>query len=48
MRFNVTLKDKLGSYHEETVIANNKYEAQKNVERDNPCCTIVDSQWVYK
>ena len=44
MRFKITLEDKLGHYHEDTVIANHKYEAQKNVARDNPSLAIVDSQ----
>mgnify|MGYP004375825983 CR=1 FL=1 len=40
--------NELGKRHEETVIANNEREAQRNVEIFNPNSTVLEAKWVYK
>ena len=48
MRFKVFMVNKLGNYHEETVIANNEKEAKRNVQTFNPNSTVLEAKWVYK
>tara|TARA_Y100001968_G_C19030360_1_gene559532 strand:+ start:62 stop:208 length:147 start_codon:yes stop_codon:yes gene_type:complete len=48
MRYKVTMIDKFGKLYEETIIANNEYEAKINVHSSNPTSKIVDAKWVYK
>ena len=48
MRFKVYMIDDLGNNHEETVIANNEKEAQRNVQTINPNSSILEAKWVYK
>ena len=37
-----------GNYHEETVIANNKSEAERSVQAFNPKSKVLEAKWVYK
>ena len=48
MRFKFIMVDKLGNYHEETVIANNEYEAKRSVQTFNPMSKVLKVKWVYK
>ena len=48
MRFKVSMINNLGNRHEETVIANNKKEAKRNVLAINPNSTVLDAECVYK
>jgi len=48
MRFKVSMINDLGSWHEETVIANNEREAKRNVKRFNPKSKVIEANWVYK
>ena len=48
MRFKVSMINNLGNYHEETVIANNKIEAKRNVQSINPKSMVLEAKWVYK
>ena len=48
MRFKVSMINDLGNRHEETVIANNKEEAKRNVMGCNPNSTVLETKWVYK
>ncbi|AIQ97208.1 hypothetical protein [Prochlorococcus sp. MIT 0801] len=40
--------NKQGNLHEETVIANNKEDAKRNVLGLNPNSTVLEAKWVYK
>ena len=48
MRFTVSMINDQGNRHEETVIANNKEEAKRNVLGFNPHSTLLDSKCGYK
>ena len=48
MRFKVSMINDLGKCYEETVIANNKNEAKKNVQKFNPKSKVLKAKWVYK
>ena len=48
MRFKVSMINKQGNRHEETVIANNEKEAKRNVQKFNPKYKVLESKWVYK
>ena len=48
MRFKVSMINALGNCHDETIIANNKTEAKRNVQRLNPNSKILEAEWVYK
>ena len=48
MRFKVSMLNKLGNSHEETVIANNEKEAKRNVQELNPKSNVLEAKWVYK
>ncbi len=48
MRFEVSMINDSGNYHEETVIANNKKEAKQNVQEFNPKSKVLEAKWVYK
>ena len=48
MRFKVSMINDLGSFHEETVIANNEKEAIRNVQTFNPNSKVLGANWVYK
>ena len=48
MRFKVIMINKVGNFHEETVIANNEKEAKKNVQIFNPNSKVLEAKWVYK
>ena len=48
MRFKVSMKNNLGNYDEETVIANNEKEAKRNAQRINPNSQVLEAKWVYK
>ncbi len=48
MRFKVSMINDHGNRHEETVIANNKEEAKRNVLDFNPHSTVLEATWVYK
>ncbi len=48
MRFKVSMINDLGLFHDETVIANNKKDAIRNVELFNPKSKVLEATWVYK
>ena len=48
MRFKVFMINDQGNHHEETVIANNKEEAKRNVLAFNPYSTVLSAKWGYK
>ena len=48
MRSKVSIINDLGIWHEETVIANNKNEAKKNVLSINPKSNILNAKGLYK
>ncbi len=48
MRFKVIMVNKIGDYHEETVIANNEYEAKISVQTFNPLSKELKAKSVYK
>tara|TARA_B100000214_G_C23768884_1_gene535806 strand:- start:164 stop:292 length:129 start_codon:yes stop_codon:yes gene_type:complete len=38
----------LGTFHEETVIANNLNDAKRDVQETNPNSKVLEAIWVYK
>ena len=44
MRFKVSMINDLGHCHEETIIANNKNEAKRNVQLFNPKSMVLEAK----
>ncbi len=48
MRFKFSMINQLGNFHEETIIANNEKEAERNLQTFNPKSKVLETKWVYK
>ena len=48
MRFKVSMINDLGHCHDDTVIANNKKEAIRNLQLFNPNSKVLEASWVNK
>ena len=48
MRFKAPMIKELALFYDETVIANNKKDAIRNVQLFNPKSKVLEATWVYK